>query len=302
MSDHHQLRVFSALCNQLGEGPVWSIREGGLYWVDILGQTLHFKRPGGQIECWKLPEKPSAVVERYQGGLLLALSRRIVGFDPDKGEVATLALLDEDRPNNRTNDAKCDPWGNFWVGTMDDGEECRSGRLYCWSARGELHLIEENIGIPNTLAWDRKRNRFYFGDSMVGEIYVYDIKMDKGVPWPSNKRLFCERDTPDWAPDGSAIDADGAIWNAQWDAKRIVKYNPDGDMEHSIRLPVSRPTSVAFGGERFSTLYITTASIGSRPSAEPGALDGQQTALPGNVLSVDLSVAGLPADLYGQSN
>ena len=29
-------------------------------------------------------------------------------------------------------------------------------------------------------------------------------------------------------PDGSALDSEGRLWNAQWDGWRIVAYAPDG--------------------------------------------------------------------------
>jgi sugar lactone lactonase YvrE len=54
------------------------------------------------------------------------------------------------------------------------------------------------------------------------------------------------------------VDAEGFVWSAQPVFGRIVRYDPQGKMERIIELPVSRGTSVMFGGPELDTLYITT--------------------------------------------
>jgi sugar lactone lactonase YvrE len=58
-----------------------------------------------------------------------------------------------------------------------------------------------------------------------------------------------------------------------------------------IHLPVSQPTSCAFGGADLKRLFITSASYG---------LDANSNAneLAGAVFAVDLDVPGLPAARY----
>jgi hypothetical protein len=51
-------------------------------------------------------------------------------------------------------------------------------------------------------------------------------------------------------------------WNAHWDGWRITCYRPDGKVERVLKVPVPKPTAVAFGGKDMKRLYITTASIG----------------------------------------
>jgi L-arabinonolactonase len=66
-----------------------------------------------------------------------------------------------------------------------------------------------------------------------------------------------------------------------------VRYAPDGTIERSVSVPVSRPTSCAFGGAEFTTLFITSARDGlsqAQLSKEP---------LAGSVFSVDAGVRGV---------
>jgi sugar lactone lactonase YvrE len=52
----------------------------------------------------------------------------------------------------------------------------------------------------------------------------------------------------------------------------VARYDPSGRLERVVSLPVSRPTSVAFGGVRLDTLYIT--SMVHEPTREQEPLAG----------------------------
>ena len=63
-------------------------------------------------------------------------------------------------------------------------------------------------------------------------------------------------------PDGMTTDNEGRLWIAFWDGSKVMCLSPRGEPIAEIHLPVSRPTSCAFGGPDLSTLYITSASVG----------------------------------------
>ncbi len=94
------------------------------------------------------------------------------------------------------------------------------------------------------------------------------------------------------SPDGSAVDAEGYLWNAQWDGARVVRYAPDGRIDRIVEMPVARPTSCAFGGEDFTTLYVTSAWDG----LSPGARAAQPLA--GGLFAFDAGVKGLALPLF----
>ena len=94
------------------------------------------------------------------------------------------------------------------------------------------------------------------------------------------------------APDGSCVDAEGFIWNAQWNGRRVVRFAPDGRLDHIIEMPVLNPTCVAFGGAELDTLYITTARY--LMTAEQLAADPQSGAL----FAFRPGVKGLPDEKF----
>jgi len=52
-----------------GEGPVWDIRSGRLFWVDMFaGDVLHTVPGSGTTERWKVGEIVTAIRPRLRGG------------------------------------------------------------------------------------------------------------------------------------------------------------------------------------------------------------------------------------------
>jgi sugar lactone lactonase YvrE len=90
--------------------------------------------------------------------------------------------------------------------------------------------------------------------------------MDPRTGALSNKRVFAETRGAG-APDGSAVDVEGYLWNAQWGGWRIVRYAPDGAIDRIVEAPVEQPSSCAFGGADLATLYVTSAREGLSEAA-----------------------------------
>jgi len=282
-----QPRSVADVRNTLGEGPVWDVREQALYWVDIKGHRLQRLEPqSGAVRTWRLPEPVGCAALRETGGAIVALQSGFAFLDLATETLEWIARPEPDRPGNRMNDGKCDRQGRFWAGTMDDAERTRSGALYRVDPDLGVHRLESDIGIPNALAWSPDSRTLYFADTAERTIYAYDHDPDSGAI--ANRRVFAPSPTQAGNPDGATVDAEGALWCAQWDGWRVLRYAPDGRVDRALELPVQRPTSCAFGGPELKTLFVTTASIG----LDPGALAEQPLA--GSLLAVELDVAGLP--------
>lgn len=298
-----QVRKLDVPTSVLGEGPVWSNRDGCLYFVDIASHRLQAYWPATEThQAWSFDTYVSSLAECQSGGLILALGDRLVRFRPrlqvsvahqirpvGAHELEELCVLERDRPLNRLNDGKVDPWGRFWVGSMRVEEDASEGRLWCVTADGEVRCERDGIGVSNSLAFDRARGRMYFADSMTGQIEQSGIdaagKLSGFMPFAKASEGS--------GPDGSCTDAAGYLWNAEWGGHRLCRYAPDGSLERVIEMPVSRPTCCAFGGARYTTLFVTSAHY--KMSAEERQRDPRAGAL----FSIELDgVEGLPADVF----
>jgi L-arabinonolactonase len=130
-------------------------------------------------------------------------------------------------------------------------------------ARGKCTLIEGGLRTTNSLCWSPDSSRQYLADSPAYTIYVYDF--DAVTAKPSNRRVFAHSSAPS-EPDGSCIDADGYLWNAQWRGGKVLRYRPDGSIDIELALPVIQPTCVCFGGPALNWLAVTSAHVKLDPA------------------------------------
>jgi L-arabinonolactonase len=103
----------------------------------------------------------------------------------------------------------------------------------------------------------------YFADSPVRAIWVYDYETGAGVP--SNRRVLKDLKSGPGVPDGSCVDAEGGVWNAAWEGRRVIRVLPDGSIDRVVEIPTLKPTCCAFGGTDLATLYVTTSRLDSTP-------------------------------------
>ncbi len=252
---------------QLGEGPFWDAPDQALYWVDIAGRQA-LRLCGERLQAWQLPELVSAFIPCERGDALVTLSSGVYRLDLGSAPAAprlSLLCVADPQPGNRANEARCDAQGRLWLGTMqnnigEQGEDLpvlrRSGGLFRIDTQARVTPLLQGLGIPNTLLWSEDASRLYFADSLDGTLYQYPIASD-GRLEPARSWFGPH---PRGVPDGSAMDAQGYIWNARWDGGCLLRLAPDGEVDRVLELPVSRPTSCVFGGADLKTLYITSAA------------------------------------------
>ena len=271
----------------LGEGPMWSVREQALYWVDILNHHLHRYSAREGRRTWRFDQEISAVAERADAEDLIITQRHgFASFNPRTEELVPLAQVEAHLPGNRFNDGKCDRQGRFWAGTMDfDGQQA-TGSLYRLSPDLSVERVDSEYAVTNGPAWSGDHRTLYHNDSVNGRVFAFDF--DPGTGQVSNKRLFLQFAAQDGSPDGMTTDAEGGLWIAHWGAGKITRHDPQGKVLHTIALPCSQVTSCAFGGPRLRTLYITTAATGLPPQQL------QSEPLAGGLFAIELDVAGLP--------
>lgn len=265
------------VANELGECILWDDRHGQVLWTDMPGRMLHIHDPDAEsTSTIEIDEDlcSFALIEDSDN-LLCAFQSGFAVLDRHTGECAWLHRIDN-ADKLRLNDGRVDRQGRFWCGSLIDNqgkgpEGGLSGGLFCVDHDGSISNHLDGIGVSNSLCWSPDGGTMYFGDTLVKEIWAFDYDQNAGAI--TNRRIFAR--TPETCgPDGSTVDADGCIWNAEWGEGRVVRYRPDGPVDTVVQLPVSHVTCITFGGENLSDLYVTTATYGlsqEQKSAEPEA-------------------------------
>lgn len=248
--------------NVLGEGIIWCDRAQALYWTDIQRATLYRLQPNnGALQQWPMPERlASFALCEADGWLLLALASRLAFFRLADGHLQTLHEVEPEMPT-RCNDGACDRQGRFVFGTLHEPTEGSKQPLGSfWRLNADLSLQQlplPQVAISNSIAFSPNGDTMYFCDSLARCIQRCDYGDTLGTP-----RLFADLGTVDGDPDGSCVDADGSLWNAQWGLSRVVRYGADGAVQQLLPVPTRQPTRPAFGGSQLDTLYVTSARDG----------------------------------------
>lgn len=253
---------------EIGEGPVWSVAEQRLYWVDIDAGVLHrFDPASGKDETWQLPEAIGCVALRRGTGLVVALRRGFAFFDPGSGALERLVDPEPDKPDNRFNDGTVDPAGRFWAGTMRSkpGDPAPDGALYRLDTDRHCKMVADGFWTINGLAFSPDGRTQYLSDSnpRVRTIWACDYDVEAGVA--TNRRVFATTHDLAGRPDGGAVDADGCYWMAGVGGWQLVRFTPAGKVDRIIEMPIAMPTKIAFGGPRLDTLYVTSIGGGGEP-------------------------------------
>ena len=249
---------------QLGEGPVWDVSRGLLWWVDLLaGQVYAVDPVSGTGDRFDAGDAVGAVGLTRGRGLVLALADGFALAGADGQDLTRVPGFSVDGAVLRFNDGKPDPWGNFVAGTMAWDESGNPpGSLYRLSPDGAVTELFGDVGLSNGLDWTDDRRLFYYSDTIIGRVDLFDCDPDTGT-------LFGRRPFVDAAqPDGLTLDAEGCVWLALWGSSELRRYTPGGQLDTVVRLPAWQVTSAAFGGPDLATLYITTAREGLTPAEQ----------------------------------
>ena len=279
---------------KLGEGPFWDARSLSLYWVDIAGfRALRLHQ--GQLRHWQLHEPVSAFIPTLAGDALVTLASGVYRLDldsPSDHPALSLHCVADPVAGNRANEARCDEQGRLWLGSMQNNLDAEGGDLPIIRRSGGLMRIDADRsvmpllsgqGIVNTLLWADNGKLLLTADSMDGVIYRYPVNADGSL---GARRVWAGRHERG-DPDGSAMDAEGFVWNARWGGHCLIRFAPDGSVDRVIELPVSHPTSCVFGGADMTTLFVTSAI----PADDALPLDGC-------VLSIETGIKGLYSHPY----
>lgn len=253
------VRVVADVHADVGEGPCWDAAKRVVRFVDISpGLVYRYDPSDGSVHSRALGQEVSAVIPRTQGGLVVAMRDGIAFLDERDGTLDLVAPIELENPGNRMNDAKCDPAGRLWAGTMAFDFAPGAAALYRIAPDLSFVKVLEGVTISNGLGWSPDGDVMYYVDSGKYSVDAFDYDGANGEI--ANRRELVRFAPEDGMPDGMAVDAEGHLWIAFFHAAAVRRYTPQGRLDRQIRLPVALVTSVTFGGDDLRDLYITSAA------------------------------------------
>jgi sugar lactone lactonase YvrE len=276
-----------------GEGVAWHPEESAVYWADINRRLLHrYTLDNSTVDSWQFDQPVTAVTLTCDPEqLLVVLGGSVILWNTRNcNQIATLFQLPS-WPAVRCNDARVGPDSALWLGTMqnnvlsDGGSTPIThylGELLCLDRTGRTRIWHSSIGITNTVAWSPAGQHIYFGDTLRNLIYTAAFDCNESAI--EQPEVFTEG-FQRGLPDGSAMDAQGYLWNCRYGGGCIVRLAPDGSVAEIIETPVKNPTTCTFGGPDLKTLYITSATSFDIDEGEYG----------GALFNMPVEVAGLPS-------
>ncbi|KQV68230.1 SMP-30/gluconolactonase/LRE family protein [Rhizobium sp. Root1220] len=260
MTEIHEFagRTLSDTSSALGEGPTYDPDTNTVWWFNILGKELHeLNLSTDEKKVHALPMMASVLARIDARRQLLATEQGLFVRDTANGNLTFYAALENDKPENRSNDGRTHISGALWIGTMSKRAETRAGAIYHVAA-GKVTKLFDGISIPNSICFSPDGSTGYFTDTRLSRLMRVMVDPQTGLPTGEPIVLVDTMDETGGI-DGSVVDADGYIWNARWGAGSVDRYSPDGLRLARYKVPAAQPSCPAFVGPNGDRLAVTTA-------------------------------------------
>jgi sugar lactone lactonase YvrE len=245
--------------NGIGDGPAWDAAAHRLIWSDHETGVITEAQSDGvggwrETGAWNVHAPLAAAIPRSGGGLVVAGGTDIFMLDAD-GNIAPFTRIDADPKRVRLNDAKCDPRGRLWAGTLALDFSPSAG-LYRIDPDGSVTVMLQNARLANGLDWSPDGTTFYFIDSLARTLDAFDFDLNAGTI--ANRRNVITLQRGCGLPNGMTVDRQGCLWLAATGAGEVRRYTPEGKLLGRVTISTPAATSCAFGGPGGADLFITS--------------------------------------------
>lgn len=276
--------------NLLGEGVQWNEDHQRVWWTDIHGRALwSCDADGGDVAKIETAERLGSFAFDPDNNLLAAFESGLFRWDLDRDRLERLTDFEPKHPTSRYNDGRCDRQGRFIVGGIDE-KDVRHQTSTLTRYDGAVETLREGIGCTNSLCLSPDGRWMYFTDTPTLKILRFPYDPATGALGP--EEVFFSVDAGEGFPDGSCVDAKGALWNARFHGRRVQQIHADGT--EGLRIDVDAPqvTCACFGGAKLDRVFITTA----RENMTENAI--ARAPLSGGLFVAEPGVTGLPETRY----
>lgn len=189
--------ISSSPKSNIGTRPHWDETSQSLFYTDIYGteaSILRYDTKENKVYAATVDQEPVVSfiipVANATNKYAIGIGRRvgIINWDgiSSKACVESIAFEVEHGQNDtRFNDAKADPTGRFYGGTMrlealGSLFEIASGTFYRYTPEEGATKLLQNIFISNGMTWDQKHNKFYYIDSGIMDVKEFDYEPTSG--------------------------------------------------------------------------------------------------------------------------
>ncbi len=149
--------------------------------------------------------------------------------------------------------------GRTYVGAFGydlySGEELRPGPLYVVDQDGSARLAADGLVFPNSANVLPGSRTLVVSETWGGRLTAFDIEPDGSLTGRREWAALPEGVTPD----GSTVDAEGAIWVCSVDTGEFLRVVEGGEVTDRVDAPGLCAIDCALGGEDGRTLYLATA-------------------------------------------
>lgn len=278
----------------LGEGTLWVKEHNSIYFVDIKKKKIHILNvKNKKRKVIKVNKQIGFIAHIKKNTFILGLEREIRIVNLKSKKVIKSIVIEEDLSNNRINDGKTDPKGRLWFGTMDNPERSiKNGSLYCLDKDLIIHKVDTGYFITNGPAF-LNENNFYHTDSR--RRIIYKLKINKYLKI-IKKEVFIKLNSKNGSPDGMTLDRNKNLWVATYGGAKLLVFNKNGKLKHTVKFPAKNITNCTFGGKNNTEIFVTTAKKSMNKS------ELQRYSFSGSLFSVKSNIKGLNQKNFILSN
>lgn len=234
--DAHTMERF-ANCAPGGflEGPTLDA-EGQLWAVDLFPQTIVKVSAGECVVAATLPVPPNGAKFRADGVMVLTTHGGLYTFDPATAEVALLMDQSGGEPLNGLNDLAFDAEGGmYFTAPMGSNLLNPVGRVYYLApGAAEAEIFAEGLAYPNGIAVHPNGRTVIVSEFAAKRLISLPAKT--AVGGVQLAYVFAHT-TGGVGADGMTFDADGNLYAAVIEARKISVFDASGAWVEDIALP-----------------------------------------------------------------
>jgi len=176
---------------------------------------------------------------------------------------------------------------------MDNPERLiKNGSLYCLDKNLIIHKVDTGYYITNGPAF-LSENNFYHTDSR--KKIIYKLKINKYLKI-IKKEVFIKLNSKNGSPDGMTLDKNNNLWVATYGGAKLLVFNKNGKLKHTVKFPAKNITNCTFGGKNNTEIFVTTAKKSMSKS------ELQKYLFSGSLFSVKSNIKGLTQKKFILSN